>query len=286
MDGNRFDRLARSVAGRTTRRGMLAGLLGGLGLLLPGAAPTDARSRRGPAVHAEKRRRKKCQSGLLTCKLKRRKKKAKIFCIDGQNDPFNCGGCGNTCATGQICLGGVCTCNGTLCSGCCHENTCEAGASNQRCGTNGGVCQGCTGGSSCRNGVCTCPNGLSYCAGACVDTKTDAANCGSCGTTCTSPQTCGGGNPGTPGVCGCSKLTCQAGQCSNPPDGCGGTLNCGACDGGESGNETCGGGGVPNVCGCLANGVEFPFAGSCDPCCSGQCCENSQGFIACAGACG
>jgi hypothetical protein len=104
-----------------------------------------------------------------------------------------------------------------------------------------------------------------------------------CGKTCcTAPDTCGGGNPGTPGVCGCTKLTCQAGQCGTPSDGCGGTLNCGGC----AQPALCGGGGTANVCGCLADG-EVTIAGNCQACCSKDCCANDvPGQRVCAGGCG
>lgn len=259
MDAARFDRLTRTLSSLASRRGTLAGLLGGLLLPVLPEAATMARKRRGQAVQAEKRR-KTCQSGLLTCKIKKGKKK-KRYCVDAQTDPLNCGACGNPCASGQTCQGGVCTCNGALCAGCCDGSTCQAGTSTQRCGLNGTICQTCTGGSSCQNGVCTCPTG----------------------------QTFGGG--GTPGVCGCTPTTCAARgkNCSTIPDTCGGTLNCGSCDGGASGNETCGGGGVANVCGCRANGFVFPFEEdtfNCDPCCSGDCCFVSPGLAECAGGCG
>jgi hypothetical protein len=283
MDGSRFDRLSRWLAEPGIGRRALIGLVGGfLVPLLPGAE-IDARNRREQnAVHAEKKRKNKnrCQPGLLTCKLKRKKKKALIFCKDGQIDPFNCGACGNTCATGQNCLGGVCTCDGTLCPGCCEGNTCRAGTSTQQCGAYGGVCQVCTGGSSCQGGVCTCPSGLTYCAGACVDTKTDAADCGSCGVKCTLPQTCGGG--GTPGVCGCTKTTCEAEikNCGTILDGCGGELECGACPG----DETCGGGGEPNVCRCLPEGSPCERMSQC---CEGFfCCEGTAGVVECRDTCG
>lgn len=117
----------------------------------------------------------------------------------------------------------------------------------------------------------------------CVDGQTDAANCGACGNVCTLPQTCGGG--GTPGACGCTPTTCatEGKNCGDIPDGCGKTLNCGEC---TETRQTCGGGGTPNVCGCLADGVEFRYEGSCDPCCSGDCCSASEGMRVCAGGCG
>lgn len=208
MDNRQFDHLARALS----RRGTLAGLLAGLAVpLMPGAA-ADA-----------KKKKKKCKAGLLTCKIKKGKKKKKL-CVDGQTDPANCGACGVVCPAGQAC-----------------------------------------------------------CAGACVNTRDDETNCGACGNVCTLPQTCGGS--GTPGVCGCTPTTCEAEgkNCGQIPDACGNTLACGECT--ES-RQTCGGGGTPNVCGCLADGVEFAYEGSCDPCCSGDCCYAAPGIRVCAGGCG
>jgi hypothetical protein len=70
------------------------------------------------------------------------------------------------------------------------------------------------------------------------------ASCGSCTGT---GVTCGGG--GTPGVCGCTPVTCQSvgKDCGGVPNGCGVTLSCGNC----AAPKTCGGGGTPNVCGCI-----------------------------------
>ena len=284
MEDVRFDRLVRGIADGATRRSMLALLLGGFVIpALPGAT-IDARQRRARhAVQSEKKRKKKCASGLTTCVLKLGRKRKKIFCKDTQTDPFNCGGCGQTCATGQVCQDGTCTCNGMLCTGCCDGTICRSGNANHVCGANGTVCQVCTGGSSCQNGVCTCPTGQTYCAGACVDTKTDAANCGACGVKCSSTETCGGGNPGTPGVCGCTKTTCEAEgkNCGDIADGCGGELDCGAtCPN----DETCGGGGEPNVCSCLPEGTPCERMSQC--CDELFCCRGLAGFNECRDSCG
>lgn len=129
-----------------------------------------------------------------------------------------------------------------------------------------------------------CKGGTKRCGKKCYDLNTDPANCGSCGNVCGANQTCGGGNPGTPGVCGCTKTTCaaQGKNCGEIPDGCGGTLDCGIC---QSDDDLCGGGGTPNVCGCLANGVVTTLANR-DACCSSSCCFVSAGMCECAGGCG
>ena len=62
----------------------------------------------------------------------------------------------------------------------------------------------------------------------------------------------------------CTPGTCQAGQCGEVPDGCGGTLSC-DCPSGQS----CGGGGTPNVCGCTPTCAD-KCPGEPD-CCGGSC---------------
>lgn len=129
-----------------------------------------------------------------------------------------------------------------------------------------------------------CKGGKTRCGKRCVDTRSDAANCGGCRRACTAPATCGGGAPGTPGICGCTKTTCaaQGKNCGTIPDGCGSALHCGdACPT----HESCGGGGTPNVCGCLADGTVTTFDNR-DACCSGDCCSVAPGQCACAGGCG
>jgi hypothetical protein len=72
--------------------------------------------------------------------------------VPSQTDPDNCGTCGHVCATGDICVKGVCT------------PTCNGGP------------------------ACDADAGMACCAGGCVDVMSgDANNCGACGHGC-----CGG----------------------------------------------------------------------------------------------
>ena len=213
MDDVRFDALVRRLGATPLTRALaLRGLTGGVLAGVLGSAiavsSTDA-----------KKKRKTCPSGFTRCTVKRgRKKRKKSVCVDTRNDSANCGGCGQTCATGQVCQGSACTCNGAPCAGCCADNVCQAGTTTQQCGTNGAVCQTCDGGRSCQNGSCGCPSGQDFCGGACVDTETDAANCGSCG------NVCSGGND-------CNTVVCNQGSCETTPnDGAPCANGTGSCD--------------------------------------------------------
>ncbi|APR80773.1 Tryptophan synthase alpha chain [Minicystis rosea] len=85
----------------------------------------------------------------------------------------------------------------------------------------------------CSNGV---PSTLPMSAGtACGNQLMQVCNdSGKCGCTedgdCAAPDTCGGGDPGTPGTCGCTKRTCKdlGVTCGILvfADGCGGNLDC------------------------------------------------------------
>lgn len=50
---------------------------------------------------------------------------------------------------------------------------------------------------ACSAGQCACPAEQSLCLGACVDLKTDAANCGACGNACNDGVVCANGHCGT-----------------------------------------------------------------------------------------
>jgi hypothetical protein len=154
-------------------------------------------------------------------------------CINVQNDPANCGGCGIWCNWDQVCANAQCTCqNGmTECFGTCTYLTADPA----NCGACGNVCPGypnwnamvCA--SDGKGGaICTCPSPTTqtWCDATqvCSDLKTDTLNCGSCGNTCTiANEICAGGS-----------CTCQAGQvlCPNActwiefdPYNCGGCGN-------------------------------------------------------------
>jgi len=194
----------------------------------------------------------------------------------------------------------------------CDDELCANGvpsnlpkAQGVSCMTNGGkLCDGagacieCLGGSDCHSldtdcvkGVCQnfkCVSTFQPAGTACGKGMTQSCDAnGQC--TCASdmqcapPDTCGGGNPGTPGVCGCTKTTCaaQSKTCGAVSDACGGMLSCN--DGMKDGTETdvdCGGGTTCAIK--CAQGKKCAANSDCTSnfCVDGVCCNS-----ACAGAC-
>jgi hypothetical protein len=118
-------------------------------------------------------------------------------CCDGAcravsdlHDDANCGACGNLCPPGLACTGIRCAppasiaCDSLTNAPCPAGTICPYGSTCER-----SSCTGVGDGVVCalsigRDGVC--------CAGACVDTGSDPANCGACGTVCPAGTACGG----------------------------------------------------------------------------------------------
>ena len=128
------------------------------------------------------------------------------FCANLLTDNPNCGSCGTQCGAGFSCFLGTCRCANSgqeLCNGQCIDVTGDP----NNCGACGIACPGgqdCVGGQcqppcdACQervNNVCVLidPAKDTVCNGACVDTTTDSANCGSCGNVCLGGDTCQNG---------------------------------------------------------------------------------------------
>jgi hypothetical protein len=180
-------------------------------------------------------------------------------CVDLQNDPNHCGGCGNRCPSGTACVAGACSCSNGF-RACQTESgyTCaDLQNDKQNCGGCNWVCGMKDDPFLCREGHCVyCPTDTIYCQGshACVDPNSDTRNCGGCGIAC---------RPGE---------YCAAGRC-----GCGGTYCGNTCVDTNSDPDHCGGCGPENVC----QGEERR-------CISGQChlcSEWGANYKACSGTC-
>ncbi len=103
-------------------------------------------------------------------------------CAEIMFDVKNCGDCGKTCGTGQVCAGGACGCppSGAACGqgqSCCGAAGCKSLMSDvNNCGTCGHACN-TNAGESCTSGMCTCggtlcKSGENCCSGACSSTCT------------------------------------------------------------------------------------------------------------------
>jgi hypothetical protein len=203
-----FDDLAVSVAEGSSRRSALrkvgAGVVGAVGLLVLGGSRGEAWGTRADDDDEERRNKERCDPGLMRCDS---------TCAAIAIDPDNCGGCGKTCASGQVCRRGRCVTECPPAS--CNHVTCPPGV--VACGS---IC--CRAGETCRNGMCqlSCAP-LTNCAGMCKDTQVDPQNCGTCGTVCGMGMTC------VMGICTCAPGTTK---CNNMCVDTGTSLNnCGGC---------------------------------------------------------
>lgn len=216
-------------------------------------------------------------------------------CRDLALDPSNCGSCGTTCASGQVCSNGACvvSCGGGLvrCSAVCRDTLADL----TNCGRCGNTCAS---GQVCSNGSCavSCAVGLTNCSGTCRDLTTDNNHCGGCGTTCASGQIC------SAGVC---QFSCRQGT-SNCNGFCrdlqSDVRNCGACGMACASGQVCSNGTCSVSCGigltncggvCRDLTTDNNHCRSCGNACSGgQVCSNGacqvscgEGFNNCSGRC-
>ncbi|MBN4050439.1 hypothetical protein JYT28_01690, partial [Desulfobulbus sp. AH-315-M07] len=168
-----------------------------------------------------------CVGGTTTCS---------DICVNLNNDPENCGGCGNACEPGDPCIDGVCPlqCVGGTIR--CDDVCVDLGFDPQHCGACGAACAD---DEVCSISQCAvdCSGGTTKCGNRCVDTELDPANCGACDIACSAGEVC------STGICAvnCGGGTIQCGSlCTNvlfDPENCGACEN--ACASGVCSSASC-----------------------------------------------
>ena len=224
-----------------------------------------------------------CGEGLARCNL---------ACTDLQFDRQNCGACGTSCKTGEVCTQGTCkpidaaigcspacptgqTCEKGVCV--CPQGEVDCGGScivlatsSAHCGACGNACKA---GATCLQGKCSCSGGQSYCGGACVDTNSTDQHCGSCGNACGAGFFCDVGKC----VCTSGKTDCSGTCVDTNAD----TNHCGACGTVCLRSQSCNKGQCVcssgfNLCGSGANAscvnlkVDPKHCGTCGKACSNK----------------
>ena len=207
-------------------------------------------------------------------------------CVDPRGDPANCGACGKTCGTGNVCNAGACalSCSGgtSSCAGSCVDTASDP----VHCGACGTACPTSQ---VCSQGACglVCLGGTTKCGAHCVDTQLDPGNCGGCGQPCATGEVCSQGacalqcNGGTT-KCGAACVDTQldlahCGGCAQPC-AAGQVCSQGACA------LQCGGGTI--LCGdaCVDPHLDPAHCGGCATACAmGQVCSQGACAIECGG---
>ncbi len=180
-------------------------------------------------------------------------------------------GCQGTCQTGDCsaglsCVAGVCRCDQASCpDGCCQEDLCFPGTSDDHCGGSGGGCVDCLQASQACNAERTCIACTPQCEG---------LSCGApngCGGTC-SGGACPAGQACVGGACICNPSSCPNGCCSTGQ----------SCEAGNA-DPLCGKGGEScQSCATPSQVCRDQDCQACTPQCSGSC-EVDDG---CGGTCG
>src|ERR1700732_1489828 len=177
---NRFDGLAKILAGGVNRRDVMKWFGGGAGATVirwlglgtvgslatitatPASASTTCVTFCAQFPQSE---RAQCLSACAQC---------------GGNTNRLCGSPGafTCCSTGTFCCGcACCPSSNACCNGTCTDLKSDA----NNCGTCGTVCVD----EICKNGTCAaCPSGSVFCGSTCTSLATDPNNCGACGTVC------------------------------------------------------------------------------------------------------
>ena len=175
-----------------------------------------------------------CPSGQASCGG---------VCVSTSKDRDNCGVCGKSCASGEVCSRGACA---TSCGGGttqCGDSCVELAVDPDNCGTCGNAC---TGGKVCLDGHCgiSCPSGQIECGGSCINPMTDRQHCGAtlgCGESDAGSDDAGDAGSSAGEACAdglvCSGGTCSA-TCQDSLTKCGDTCvdeqndpnHCGSCD--------------------------------------------------------
>lgn len=139
-------------------------------------------------------------------------------CVDLNQDPENCGGCGHACDEPDrpYCVAGDCQerCGvpgQPLCGGRCVSLDSDP----EHCGSCDRVCGGDT--PLCHNGACV-PICEAQCGDACPDFQTDPSHCGGCGIACTAGRRCDGGTCVSDELCP-GQVLCD-GECRDAPCEC------------------------------------------------------------------
>lgn len=202
MENERFDDLARTLAGAVTsrtRRSTVGLALGGLlGGLAAAGGDADARGRKahvtaeqkkgkgkGKKKKKDKKDEKKCNNGQQRCG---------DDCVNLKSDRNNCGSCGRVCSEKEECINGGCFgCSDPL-TRCGGDECFDLTSDNQHCGS---CDKACGRNEQCINSFCTCAgprcpigNGETKCCPAVGGVCCSGGGCCPNGQSCTSAGTC------------------------------------------------------------------------------------------------